>query len=251
MHHVDRLLRQDRNRVILLSVALCLLRAGTALATAGLLIADDPFARDRERMVRDQIEYRGIRNSDVLRVLRATPRHLFVPANARFMAYEDRPLPIGNGATISQPYIVALMTELLQPAKKDRLLEIGTGSGYQAAVLAQLVSWVYTIEIVPELAKSAGENLNRLGYSNITVRQGDGYRGWTGEGPFDRIILTAAPPEIPQVLVNQLASGGRLIAPIGSAWNQELVLLEKTAEGKIRRSSKGTVAFVPMHGGEK
>jgi protein-L-isoaspartate(D-aspartate) O-methyltransferase len=241
--------RQDRDRVTRL--ALCLLRAGTALAAAGLLVADDPLAPDRERMVQEQIEYRGIRNSDVLRVMRATPRHLFVPASVRFMAYQDRPLPIGNGATISQPYVVALMTELLEPAKTDRVLEIGTGSGYQAAVLAQLVSRVYTIEIVPELARSAGENLRRLGYANVTVRQGDGYKGWTEEAPFDRIILTAAPPEIPQVLVNQLASGGRLIAPIGSGWNQELVLIEKAADGKIRRSSKGAVVFVPMQRGKK
>jgi len=241
--------RQDRDQIIRL--ALCLLRAGTILAAAGLLIADDPLTPDRERMVREQIEYRGIRSSDVLRAMRATPRHLFVPADVRFMAYEDRPLPIGHGATISQPYIVALMTELLEPTKTDRVLEIGTGSGYQAAVLSQLVNRVYTIEIVPELARSAEENLRRLGYSNVTVRQGDGYKGWTEEAPFDRIILTAAPPEIPPVLVNQLASGGRLIAPIGSGWNQELVLIEKTAEGKIRRSSKGAVAFVPMQRGKK
>ena len=224
--------RQLRDRVT--RVARCLLRAGTALATAGLLIADDSLALDRERMVREQIENRG------------SSRQAF-----RFMAYQDRPLPIGNGATISQPYIVALITELLESAKTDRVLEIGTGSGYQAAVLAQLVSSVYTIETVPELARSAGEILRRLGYSNVTVRQGDGYKGWTEEAPFDRIILTAAPLEIPKVLVKQLASGGRLIAPIGSGWNQQLVLIEKTAEGKIRRSSKGAVVFVPMQGGKK
>jgi len=132
----------------------------------------------------------------------------------RSLAYQDRPLPIGYGATISQPYIVALMTELLAPAKPHRVLEIGTGSGYQAAILGQLASQVYTIEIVPELARSAGETLRRLGYSNITVREGDGYKGWPEEAPFDRIILTAAPPEVPQALMAQLGRGGRLIAPI-------------------------------------
>jgi protein-L-isoaspartate(D-aspartate) O-methyltransferase len=197
-------------------------------------------------MVSDQIESRGIRNPEVLRVLRATPRHLFVPPEVRELSYADRPLPIGHEATISQPYIVALMTELLEPAKQQRVLEIGTGSGYQAAVLGQLVKHVYTIEIVEELAASAAATLRKLGYTNVTVRQGDGYKGWPENAPFDRIILTAAAPEIPQTLIAQLAVTGRLVAPVGSRWDQELILVEKLANGKIRRQSFGPVIFVPM-----
>jgi len=217
----------------------------TLFATT-LLVADDPATLRRERMVADQIESRGVRNPDVLRVMRATPRHLFVPTDVQSMAYEDHPLPIGYGATISQPYIVALMTELLAPAKTHRVLEIGTGSGYQAAILGQLAAEVYTVEIVPELARSAAKTLRELGYANITVRQGDGYRGWPEKAPFDGIMVTAAPPELPEALIAQLAKGGRLVAPVGSAWNQELVLVEKRADGTIRRRSAGAVSFVPM-----
>ena len=220
-----------------------------AAIAAGLLIADDPPAAQRERMVRDQIEARGVRNADVLRIMRLTPRHLFVPEELRSMAYSDRPLPIGHGATISQPYIVGLMTELLEPAKQHRVLEVGTGSGYQAAVLAQLVRHVYTIEIVPELARAARDRLHQLGYPNVTVREGDGYKGWQEQAPFDGILLTAAPPAIPPALVAQLSSGGRLVAPEGPAGNQELVVLEKKADGKIRRRSVAPVMFVPMRPG--
>jgi protein-L-isoaspartate(D-aspartate) O-methyltransferase len=178
--------------------------------------------------------------------MRATLRHLFLPPELQSRAYEDRPLPIGYDATISQPYIVALMTELLEPAKLHRVLEIGTGSGYQAAVLAQLAGHVYTIEIVPALAQSAQQALRRLGYSNVSVRQGDGYRGWPEEAPFDRVILTASPPEIPQTLIDQLARGGRLVAPVGQLGGQELVLIEKKVDGTLRRRSVVPVAFVPM-----
>lgn len=226
--------------------SMCLLLAILPLPITALLMADDPLTLQREHMVREQVESRGIRNPDVLRVMRATPRHLFIPVTVRSLAYQDRPLPIGYGATISQPYIVALMTELLAPAKPHRVLEIGTGSGYQAAILGQLASQVYTIEIIPELARSAGETLRRLGYSNITVREGDGYKGWPEEAPFDRIILTAAPPEVPQALMAQLGRGGRLIAPIGTTWNQELIVIEKKSDGKIQRRSEGGVIFVPM-----
>lgn len=215
----------------------------------GLLISADPYAADRERMVREQIESRGIRGAELLRVLRATPRHLFVPIAIRSMAYDDHPVPIGYGATISQPYIVALMTDLLAPRKTDRVLEVGTGSGYQAAVLSQLAQQVYTIEIVPELAKSAQRILSDLGYRNVTVRQGDGYKGWPEQAPFDGIMVTAAPPEIPQALIDQLANGGRLVAPVGVGWNQELVLIEKDANGRLRRRSAGGVVFVPMRSG--
>ena len=220
-----------------------------ALPLAGLLVLTDPYAADRERMVREQIESRGIRGLELLRVLRATPRHLFVPIASRSMAYDDHPVPIGYEATISQPYIVALMTDLLAPGKTDRVLEIGTGSGYQAAVLSQLARQVYTIEIVPELAKSAQRILSDLGYRNVTVRQGDGYKGWPEQAPFAGIMVTAAPPEVPQALIDQLANGGRLVAPVGVGWNQELVLIEKDANGRIRRRSAGGVVFVPMRPG--
>jgi protein-L-isoaspartate(D-aspartate) O-methyltransferase len=216
---------------------------------AGLLLfsAEDPFTLQRERMVREQIEARGIRNADVLRVMRSTPRHLFVPEDVREYAYSDRPLPIGLGQTISQPYIVALMTELLAAGKTDRVLEIGTGSGYQAAILAGTAKHVYTIEIVPELANSARERLAAMGAKNVTVRLGDGYKGWPEEAPFERIILTAAPPEVPQKLIDQLARGGRLVAPVGdSPATQELVVLEKSTSGEIRRRAVAPVMFVPM-----
>lgn len=219
-----------------------------ALAAIGALrpgFPQDPYEKLREAMVRDQIEARGIRNPDVLRVMRMTPRHEFVPEEIRRSAYEDRPLPIGYGQTISQPYIVAYMTEALDVARTHKVLEIGTGSGYQAAVLAPLAAQVFTIEIVPELAASAAKKLAR--YTNVKVRQGDGYKGWPEEAPFDRIMLTAAPPEIPQALIDQLRPGGKLIAPVGrSPWSQELVLVEKNKEGKIRRRSLIPVMFVPM-----
>jgi len=198
-------------------------------------------------MVREQIEARGIRNPDVLRVMRQTPRHLFVPEPMRSSAYEDHPVPIGYGQTISQPYIVALMTELLEPHKDAKVLEIGTGSGYQAAVLAPLVRHVYTIEIVRELAESSSALLKTLGYENVTVRWGDGYLGWPEEAPFDRIIVTAAPPELPQTLIEQLKPGGKLVAPVGSSvFGQDLIVVEKTRDGKMRRRSVIPVMFVPM-----
>lgn len=208
---------------------------------------EQPASDDCERMVREQIELRGVRNADVLRAMRATPRHWFVPAVLRPWAYSDQALPIECGQTISQPYIVALMTELLDARRSDRALEIGTGSGYQAAVLSRLVRHVYTIEIVPELANSAAERLGSMGYRNITVRQGDGYQGWPDEAPFDRILVTAAPPEIPQALLDQLGRGGRLVAPVGaSPWTQELIVIERSASGELRRRSVAPVMFVPM-----
>lgn len=221
-------------------------RFATLLVAAGPLRADDPFTPLRERMVRDQIESRGIHHPEVLRVMRATPRHAFVPESVRPMAYDDCALPLGYGSTISQPYIVALMTELLRPEGRHRALEVGTGSGYQAAVLAQLTRQVYSIEIVPELAKSARQSLARLGYQNVTVRQGDGTVGWREAAPFDLIIVTAAAPEVPPALIAQLALGGRLVAPVGSGWNQELVLLEKEPDGSLRRKPVLPVIFVPM-----
>jgi protein-L-isoaspartate(D-aspartate) O-methyltransferase len=198
-------------------------------------------------MVRDQIEARGIGRPDVLRAIRSTPRHVFVPEPLRSQAYQDRPLPIGFGQTISQPYIVALMTELLEPSKQQKVLEIGTGSGYQAAVLAAIAGHVFTIEIVPELAKSATALLKSLGIRNATVRCGDGYQGWTEEAPFDRIILTAAPPEIPPALLDQLRPGGKLVAPVGTIpFVQSLVVVDKLADGSVRKRSVIPVTFVPM-----
>ena len=220
-----------------------------ALAALGQAPAPtrDPWSAKRERMVREQIQERGISHPDVLRVMRQTPRHLFIPERWRAQAYEDHPVPIGYGQTISQPYIVALMTELLEPHNEAKVLEIGTGSGYQAAVLAPLVRHVYTIEIVRELAESAAALLKKLGYDNVTVRWGDGYQGWPEQAPFDRIIVTAAPPEVPQALLDQLKPGGKLVAPVGSSvFGQDLIVIEKTREGKIRRRSIIPVMFVPM-----
>ncbi len=217
-----------------------------ALLAATIVTAQDPAAGKRFRMVAEQIAARGVRNPDVLRAMRATPRHLFVPAASRGLAYEDYPLPLGYGATISQPYIVALMTEAVAPAGTHRILEIGTGSGYQAAVLAQLAARVYTIEIVPELAQSAAGTLRELGYTNVEVRQGDGARGWPEQAPFDGIVVTAAPLEVPDSLIAQLARGGRLVAPVGHLGNQDLVLIRKQADGRVERRSLGGVNFVPM-----
>jgi protein-L-isoaspartate(D-aspartate) O-methyltransferase len=217
-----------------------------------LLWASDPYQAQREEMVREQIEARGVRNPEVLRVMRETPRHLFVPEALRSQAYLDGPLPIGLGQTISQPYIVAVMTELLQPDKTHKALEIGTGSGYQAAVLSPLVKHLYSIEIVPELARRSAELLKKLGYGNVTVRQGDGYLGWPEEAPFDRIILTAAPSEIPGTLLSQLKPGGRLVAPVArTGWDQDLVLVEKGLDGKLRERSIFPVRFVPMVRGNR
>jgi protein-L-isoaspartate(D-aspartate) O-methyltransferase len=199
----------------------------------------------RERMVRDQMAARGVKDQRVLAAMRATPRHMFVPKGLERRAYEDTPLPIGHGQTISQPYIVASMSEMLGITSADRVLEIGTGSGYQAAVLARLAKEVYSIEIVPELGKQAGALLKQLGHANVEVKIGDGYKGWPEKAPFDRIILTAAPPEIPRALVDQLKKGGRLVAPEGEAW-QELVVIDKDAAGMTRRKVAYGVQFVPM-----
>jgi protein-L-isoaspartate(D-aspartate) O-methyltransferase len=206
----------------------------------------DPFFAERERMVERQLAGRDIVDPDVLRVMRQVPRHLFVPEKYREYAYADHPLPIGQGQTISQPYIVAYMTQALGLEAEDRVLEIGTGSGYQAAVLAELVAAVYTIEILPELAVRAERLLAALGYDNIQVRAGDGYLGWPEAAPFDAIILTAAPDHIPEPLVDQLEEEGRLVAPVGDEF-QELVRLTRQG-GESRIESLLPVRFVPMTG---
>ena len=183
----------------------------------------------------------------VMDAFREVPRHEFVPEGMRDLAYLNGPLPIGEGQTISQPYIVALMTDLLVPQPEDVVLEVGTGSGYQAAILSRLVSQVYSIEIIDSLAAAAGERLRRLGYTNVEVRAGDGYLGWPEHAPFDSIIVTAAVPEIPAPLVEQLRPGGRLVTPVGQPFGaQELILLEKTADGQIHETDVLGVAFVPL-----
>jgi protein-L-isoaspartate(D-aspartate) O-methyltransferase len=204
----------------------------------------------REKMVERQIERRGVENARVLQALRDVKRHLFVPSGEVESAYEDHPLSIGHGQTISQPYIVALMTEAIEPQPTDRVLEIGTGSGYQAAVLSKLVKEVYSIEIVEPLGRAAAERLKTLGYDNVTVRVGDGYKGWPEKAPFDAIVVTAAPPEIPQALVDQLAEGGSMVLPVGTAF-QELMLVEKKKGGEITKRVITAVRFVPMVKGKE
>lgn len=207
--------------------------------------AQQDYAKERERMVREHIASRGVKDPRVLKVMRETPRHLFVPKSLEPRAYQDSPLPIGYNQTISQPYIVASMTEMLECKPGHKVLEIGAGSGYQAAVLAPLVKQVYTIEIVEPLARQAAALLKSLGHANVEVRHGDGYAGWPEQAPFDRIILTAAPPEIPQTLIDQLKPGGRLVAPEGREW-QELIVVDKDAQGRVSRRRAYGVMFVPM-----
>ena len=212
---------------------------------------EDPrWVRDRQRMVEDDLAGRGIRDQKVLDAMGRIRRQEFVSEDHRNQAYADRPLPIGHGQTISQPYIVALMTELALPKPAGRVLDIGTGSGYQAAVLGELCKEVYSIEIVKPLADDARARLARLGYKNITVRDGDGYRGWPEHAPFDAIIVAAAPDHVPKPLVDQLAPGGRLVIPVGRFF-QELVLIEKQPDGTIKRREVAGVAFVPMTGEAK
>lgn len=206
----------------------------------------DPTARARAWMVREQLAGRDITDLRVLDAMQQVPRHELVPRDQRPYAYDDRPLPIGYGQTISQPYIVAFMTQQLHPAPTDRVLEIGTGSGYQAAVLSRLVAEVYTIEIVPALARRAASDLLRLGCSNVHARQGDGYLGWSEAAPFDAIIVTCAPEAVPQPLVDQLKEGGRMIIPLGpSGGVQTLVRLHKI-NGRLQRTAVLDVRFVPM-----
>ncbi len=211
-----------------------------------LPVRSDTARRQRMAMVETQIAQRGISDTAVLLAMRTVPRHLFVEPEDSSVAYDDHPLPIGYGQTISQPYIVALMTGLARVTSTSRVLEIGTGSGYQAAVLAEIADSVFSIEIVEPLADTATARLRRLGYDNVVVRCGDGYLGWKEKAPFDAILVTAAAPEIPRPLVEQLAEGGRMVIPYGEAAAvQELLLLEKR-DGRIRRQSILPVRFVPL-----
>ncbi len=206
-------------------------------------------AAERERMVAEQIEARGIADPQVLAALRAVPRHWFVPDRLADQAYEDGPLPIGEGQTISQPYIVARMTEAVELRPGERVLDIGTGSGYQAAVLAEITPHVWSIEIVPELAASAAARLKARGYDSVQVRVGDGWLGWPEHAPFDAIILAAAPEQVPPALVEQLAPGGRLCLPIGGRDEaQELLLIARAADGTLTERRLEAVRFVPMTG---
>lgn len=207
----------------------------------------DDLANQRQRMVQEQLMARGVHDERVLSAMAKVPREEFVPAAAREFSYSDQPLPIGYGQTISQPFVVALMTEQLRPQLKDRVLEIGTGSGYQAAILAEVVADVYSIEIVEPLAKNADATLQRLGYKNVHVKAGDGYKGWPEFAPFDAIIVTCAPDHVPQPLVDQLKEGGRMIIPVGGRLEQDLYLLEKQ-NGQMHQRSVEPVRFVPMTG---
>jgi protein-L-isoaspartate(D-aspartate) O-methyltransferase len=213
-------------------------------------IAPDPFKTLRDQMVAQQIAARGVRDSRVLQVMREVPRHLFVSPRDQDAAYADEPRPIGHGQTISQPYIVALMTELARPQPTDRVLEVGTGSGYQAAVLSKLVAEVYTIELTEALAIDARRRLADLRCTNVVTRTGDGYDGWPDGAPFDLIIVTAAPERVPPALLDQLKPGGRLVIPVGDVQTvQELQLVEKDAAGQTRVEHVATVRFVPLRRG--
>ena len=233
---------------------------GSALLTTSLRAPQasaqkdsEHFQKLRDDMVRTQIASMrwlggdAVRDPRVLDAMRQVPRHLFVPPEIVPYAYEDRPLPIGYAQTISQPYIVAKMTELAQPKSGDRALEIGTGSGYQAAVLSKLVAEVFTMEIVEPLGRQAAERLRAMGYRNVEVRIGDGYQGWPEKAPFEVILVTAAPPEIPPKLIEQLKPGGRMVVPVGELPNDQwLVLITKNAKGEVRKRDVMPVRFVPM-----
>ena len=235
---------------------LALIGAATSAAPAVPAQGQDGFENQRKRMVEEiaaltrETRFETGRASLSARVMEAmarVPRHEFVPARDRHNAYANRPLPIGMGQTISQPFIVALMTDLMEVKPGDRVLEIGTGSGYQAALLAELAGTVYTIEIVEPLAREAAEQLKRLGYRNVVTKTGDGYRGWPEHAPFDAIMVTAAPREVPQPLIDQLKPGGRLVVPVGGQMaGQSLLLIEKQADGRVTRRNILAVRFVPL-----
>lgn len=232
--------------LLLLATDLCEKRAPSQVSNAPALQETITQSKARKQMVQQQLAARGVRNRTVLRAMREVQRHLFVPPEMQPYAYLDTPLPIGYEQTISQPYIVGFMTEALELTPQDRVLEIGTGSGYQAAVLSVLAREVYTIEIVEPLANQARERLRLLGYSSVKVRTGDGYQGWPDAAPFDAIIVTAAPDHIPQPLIDQLSHGGRMIVPVGKRF-QTLTRIRRTASG-LKTDRLLPVRFVPMTG---
>ena len=236
--------------------ALCLILflsvIGTRADTAEVVEEEEIQKQQRLRMVRTQIERRGVRNKRVLDTMRKVPRHKFVPLRERRYAHADQPLPIGHGQTISQPYIVAFMTELLDPKPDHKALEVGTGSGYQAAVLAELVSKVYTIEIIEALGKPAKERLEKLGYENVEVKVADGYHGWEEHAPFDSVIVTCAASHVPPPLIKQLKTGGKMCIPVGTVFGpQQLLIVTKQEDGSVRGRSVLPVRFVPLVGHDK
>ena len=251
MKHNDFKLAFGRIFVILLFLLTFCICCGSEQKNTPEKNADVPklqtqwWVIEADRMVTNQIERRGVRDSKVLRTMRDIPRHLFAPGYLKNSAYSDRPLPIGEGQTISQPYIVALMTELLQLEGGETILEIGTGSGYQAAVLSPLVEAVFTIEIVKPLANSARKLIEKLGYENVIVKWGNGYEGWIEHAPYDRVIVTAAPDRVPQALIDQMKIGGLLVIPVGTYY-QELKVITKISEQEIEEKSIIPVRFVPM-----
>lgn len=213
-------------------------------------LQEDPYVKDHGKMVRTQIEMRGVADEATLSSMKKVQRHLFVPQHLREYAYDDRPLPIGYGQTISQPFIVAYMTEIIRPNKNSKMLEIGTGSGYQAAVLAEIISDVYTIEIITELSNSSAKRLKELGYKNVYVKNADGYYGWKEHAPFDAIIVTAASEYIPPPLIEQLKDGGRMVIPVGSPFQTQMLMLVEKKEGKVTTKSLMPVMFVPFKRGK-
>jgi len=228
-------------------LSLLLLSVGLPLQPAGGQHGEEELSQSRGAMVERDLRARGIKDPRVLEAMETVPRHLFVPEKRRSSAYEDRPLSIGQGQTISQPYVAALMTELLELRGGERVLEVGTGSGYQAAVLSHIVKEIYTIEILPALAEEAKERLKQLGYHNIRVKTGDGFFGWEEKGPFDAILVTASAEKIPEPLWRQLREGGRLVMPLGGRGSQRLVRVRKIA-GQRREEDITGVLFVPMTG---
>jgi protein-L-isoaspartate(D-aspartate) O-methyltransferase len=219
---------------------------GSYILSLGTALAQLDYTALRKHMVEEQIEKRGIIDQSTLQAMLDVPRHRFVPDDLKPYAYQDAPLPIGNGQTISQPYIVAFMTEVLKLKKTDRVLEIGTGSGYQAAVLAKIVDSVYTIEIVEDLALEAQKRLKELNYDNITVRAGDGYHGWPEKAPFDAVMVTAGAEDIPEALIDQLKQGGRLIIPVGPHNGVRQLVLVVKKKNKVIKRNLMAVRFVPF-----
>ena len=233
---------------VLLSCALSVALAGCRAETRSASTPESAtgFEAARAAMVDQQIRARGVGEERVLAAMAAVPREEFVPPDQRPRAYEDHPLPIGEGQTISQPYIVALMTELLELERGDKVLEIGTGSGYQAAILSELTPHVYSIEIIPSLASRAEATLRRLGYDTVMVKAGDGYLGWPEHAPFDGIIVTCAPEEVPEPLAEQLAEGGRMVIPVGPQWTNQTLYVLRKQEGRLESTAVIPVRFVPM-----